>query len=186
MPEAAGRRALGAGRIRTELLDAVVAERLDGGPLPGLELDRATLGARVVAHGLRDAEGDELAWILNESPALRELPADLPEPARAALLRLGPPARVLPALWAACREKVRAEPAPAVALPLRPRDRLVALALACLGSPLGVVQATARFGGSVRVRLDSQLDAWVDAPGISPASSMGSSQVFGAVAGSKT
>ncbi|MHB0964214.1 MAG: N-acetylmuramoyl-L-alanine amidase family protein [Gemmatimonadaceae bacterium] len=35
--------------------------------------------------------------------------------------------------------------------------------------PGTVVQATARLGGSVRVRLDSQLDAWVDAPGISPA-----------------
>lgn len=35
--------------------------------------------------------------------------------------------------------------------------------------PGTVVQATARLGGSVRVRLDSQLDAWVDAPGTSPA-----------------
>lgn len=37
--------------------------------------------------------------------------------------------------------------------------------------PGTVVQATARLGGSVRVRLDSQLDAWVDAPGTSPAMS---------------
>ncbi len=35
--------------------------------------------------------------------------------------------------------------------------------------PGTVVQATARLGGSMRVRLDSQLDAWVDAPGTSPA-----------------
>ena len=35
--------------------------------------------------------------------------------------------------------------------------------------PGTVVQATARLGNAVRVRLDSQLDAWVDAPGISPA-----------------
>lgn len=34
--------------------------------------------------------------------------------------------------------------------------------------PGTVVQATARFGSSLRVRLDSQLDAWVDAPGIAP------------------
>ncbi len=39
--------------------------------------------------------------------------------------------------------------------------------------PGTVVQATARLGGSVRVRLDSQLDAWVDAPGTSPAISSG-------------
>ncbi|MBI5601259.1 MAG: N-acetylmuramoyl-L-alanine amidase [Gemmatimonadetes bacterium] len=35
--------------------------------------------------------------------------------------------------------------------------------------PGTVVQATARLGSSVRVRLDSQLDAWVEAPGTSPA-----------------
>ncbi|MFA6165853.1 MAG: N-acetylmuramoyl-L-alanine amidase [Gemmatimonadaceae bacterium] len=44
--------------------------------------------------------------------------------------------------------------------------------------PGTVVQATARLGGSVRVRLDSQLDAWVESPGISPAvSSAGESDV---------
>ncbi|MBA4071248.1 MAG: hypothetical protein C0497_05335 [Gemmatimonas sp.] len=35
--------------------------------------------------------------------------------------------------------------------------------------PGTVVQATGRLGNSVRVRLDSQLDAWVDAPGIAAA-----------------
>ncbi|MDP1892383.1 MAG: hypothetical protein Q8K55_15965, partial [Gemmatimonadaceae bacterium] len=41
--------------------------------------------------------------------------------------------------------------------------------------PGTVMQATARLGNAVRVRLDSQLDAWVDASGISPATSNASS-----------
>ena len=98
---------------------------------------RFALWRAVVLHGIPEAAGRELAWILDETTALSRFRTDVPAGARAASAGLAEPdarpdveALAVHRLWNACLEAVsRADPppAPSTKMPVRHRDWLLAV-----------------------------------------------------------
>jgi uncharacterized protein YbcC (UPF0753/DUF2309 family) len=129
---------LASGRIRPKDVEALLLEQLGdratedvAGIGPRLDLWRA-----MVLHGIPDATGQELSWILEETEVLSRFRDDVPASARSASLglrerngRAGDERRAVRRLWRACLEAVsRAEAPPATPLetPVRHRDWLLA------------------------------------------------------------
>jgi uncharacterized protein YbcC (UPF0753/DUF2309 family) len=136
---------LASGRIRPKDVDALLAEQLGAtatqdvaGVGPRLDLWRA-----VVLHGIPDAEGHELAWVLSETEMLARFRTDVPASARAASIGMRELAdrayderEAVHRLWNACIEAARrasaeqsrgadASDLPAQEIPVRHRDWLL-------------------------------------------------------------
>ena len=130
---------LASGRIRPRDVEALLLEQLGARATE----DVAGVGSRldlwraVVLHGIPDATGRELSWILEETEASSRFRTDVPASARAALLalrelndRVPDERQAVHRLWNACLEAVRradALPVPAVETPVRHRDWLLAV-----------------------------------------------------------
>ncbi len=137
LSEARYREKLASGRILVSDVDALLREQLGergaanvAGIGPRLDLWRA-----VVLHGIPAARGRELAWILDETPALSTFRTDVPANARGVSIDMGDldrsrgeERRTVGRLWEACLEAVgRADP-PAISRrepPVRHRDWLL-------------------------------------------------------------
>src|SRR5579871_4457648 len=136
LAEARYRAKLASGRILARDVEALIREHLGA----DAEVDIAGAGSRfdlwraIVLHGIPDARGRELSWMLEETPALSRFRSDLPAAARAALADLGDPGdrarderRSIRRLWDACVDAARrAHPlsAPSSVAPVRHRDWL--------------------------------------------------------------
>jgi uncharacterized protein len=134
LAESRYREKLASGRIRASDVEALLADHLGAdaaeeiaGVGPRLELWRA-----VVLHGIPEAAGRELSWMLEETDALARFRTDVPAGAR---LR-DPDASAdeeraaVRWLWHACLDAVRrADPPlrPPQEMPVRPRDWLLAV-----------------------------------------------------------
>jgi uncharacterized protein YbcC (UPF0753/DUF2309 family) len=134
LPESRYRDKLASGRILAGDVDALLREQLGprgAGDIAGAA-SRLDLWRAVVLHGIPAAAGRELAWILEETPALSRFRTDLPAQARAAsavLRETDGPAReeqrAVRRLWQACLEAAglaAPPPAAAPAAPVRHRD----------------------------------------------------------------
>ena len=139
LPELRYREKLASGRIRVRDVEALLLERLGAAgatrvPGAGSRLD---LWRAVVLHGIPAAAGHELAWILEETPALSCFRTDVPADARSAWAalqevddRAAEERRAVQRLWRACVEAVRRSgeaPAPEAERPVRHRDWLRAV-----------------------------------------------------------
>jgi uncharacterized protein YbcC (UPF0753/DUF2309 family) len=129
---------LASGRIRPRDVDALLVEQLGASAAE----DVAGVGSRldlwraVVLHGIPDAAGRELSWILEETSALTRFRTDVPASARSALTvlrdqsdRVEDEPQTVHRLWDACLEAVRRAGSPlsrAQDTPVRHRDWLVA------------------------------------------------------------
>ena len=129
---------LASGRILAKDVEALLRAQLGArgagdvaGVGPRFELWRA-----VVLHGIPEADGRELSWILEETEALSQFRTDVPADARSALATLseagdrGGERRAVRGLWDACLNAVgraRESPAPMAATPVRHRDWLLAV-----------------------------------------------------------
>jgi uncharacterized protein YbcC (UPF0753/DUF2309 family) len=139
LSESRYRQKLTSGRIRVRDVEAVLVERLgDAGAA-----DIAGAGSRhdlwraVVLHGIPAATGRELAWMLEETPALARFRSDVPADARSAWAalqevddRAGEERRAVQRLWHACVETIRRAGAPAppdIPEPVRHRDWLLTI-----------------------------------------------------------
>jgi uncharacterized protein YbcC (UPF0753/DUF2309 family) len=130
---------LASGRILPRDVEALLHERLGAAGAS----DVAGVGSRfhlwraVVLHGIPEATGQELSWILEETAALSRFRTDVPASARStsAVLsesddRADEEERAVRRLWKACLEAVgRAEESPAAPTdtPVRHRDLLQAV-----------------------------------------------------------
>lgn len=125
---------LASGRIRAKDVEALIAAQLgatSAGEVAGVA-SRLELWRAVVLHGVPEAAGRELAWILDETPASSRFRTDLPADARSARAALDDmdgrataERRAVRRLWSACIEAVeRAGEAPRRPLvsPVRHRD----------------------------------------------------------------
>lgn len=129
---------LASGRIRATDVEALLKEQLEPGGAHDVAgvVSRFDLWRAVVLHGIPSAAGRELAWILEETPALSQFRTDVPASARSASAEMSDPdrsideeRRAVHRLWTACLQAVdRAgtSPAAATALPVRHRDWLLA------------------------------------------------------------
>jgi uncharacterized protein YbcC (UPF0753/DUF2309 family) len=137
LPESRYRDKLASGRILAGDVQTLIDEELGARGAEGVAgiASRRDLWRFVVLHGIPPATGTELAWVLDETPALSRLRPDLPASARAAWTDLGEPGdhadqeRVVRRLWTACVDAVRRTEAPALpvaTLPVRHRDWLLA------------------------------------------------------------
>ena len=84
------RQKLASGRIRVRDVEAVLVDRLDDAGAANIagSGSRFDLWRAIVLHGIPAATGRELAWILEETPALSRFRTDLPADARSALAAL--------------------------------------------------------------------------------------------------
>jgi uncharacterized protein len=139
LAESRYRQKLASGRIRPRDVDALLLEHLGGRATE----DVAGVGSRldlwrsVVLHGIPDATGQELSWILEETEALSRFRTDVPASARSALIALrelndlfDDERQAVRRLWNACLGAVRradTPPTPAVETPVRHRDWLLAV-----------------------------------------------------------
>ncbi len=126
LAEDAYRAALRAGRIHERDLDAMIADELGARGAERLlgRLTRRELWRRVLIHGVPEASGIELAWILRETDALERPRDDLPIDARS--LARGTD---LERLFRVCQEAVaRSGCAPQAPFSRRARLRDVVLA----------------------------------------------------------
>src|SRR5688572_2914099 len=130
---------LASGRVRPRDVETVLLEQLG----PRAEEQVADVGSRlelwraIALHGIPEAMGRELSWILEETDALSRFRTDLPAGARSALLvlreagdRVEDERQAVHRLWRSCLHAVRraeAPPAPAVDTPVRHRDWLLAV-----------------------------------------------------------
>jgi uncharacterized protein YbcC (UPF0753/DUF2309 family) len=133
------RQKLASGRILAGDVAALLEEQLGqrGATDVAGAGSRLDLWRAIVLHGIPAATGRELAWILEETPALSRFRTDVPANARSAAAVLselddhsGEEQRAVRRLWHACLEAVgRAEapPAAATAPPVRHRDWLFAV-----------------------------------------------------------
>ena len=107
------REKLASGRILARDVDALLHAQLGAtatAEVPGVG-SRFGLWRALVLHGIPDAEGRELSWILEETDALSRFRTDVPAAARAATIgglddRAGE-AHAVHRLWNACVEAVR-------------------------------------------------------------------------------
>jgi uncharacterized protein YbcC (UPF0753/DUF2309 family) len=129
---------LASGRIRPRDVEALLREQLGA----SASEDVAGVGSRleiwrsVVLHGIPDATGRELSWILEETEALSRFRTDVPASARSAWValrelndRVDDEREAVHRLWTACLAAVRraddTSPVPAVETPVRHRDWLL-------------------------------------------------------------
>jgi uncharacterized protein YbcC (UPF0753/DUF2309 family) len=130
---------LASGRIRAQDVKTLLAEQLGaraGDDVAGVTT-RLDLWLAIVLHGFPAATGRELAWILEETPALSRYRTDVPAYARAAVAALSEldgrateERLAVRRLWRACIDAVgRASepPRPPRATPVRHRDWLRAV-----------------------------------------------------------
>jgi hypothetical protein len=129
---------LASGRIRPRDVETLLLEQLG----TGAAADVAGVGSRlelwraVVLHGIPDATGRELSWILDETEALSRFRTDVPASARSALAalrevheRVDDEPQAVRRLWNVCLAAVgRADPSPVPlqVAPVRHRDCLLA------------------------------------------------------------
>ena len=137
LSESRYRQKLASGRIRVRDVEAVLVERLGdgGGAIIAGAGSRLELWRAIVLHGIPAATGRELAWILEETPALSRFRTDVPADARSAWAalqdvddRAAEERRAVRRIWRACIEATRrasAAPPPARADPVRHRDWLL-------------------------------------------------------------
>jgi uncharacterized protein YbcC (UPF0753/DUF2309 family) len=130
---------LASGRIRPKDVEAVLLEDLGAGAADDVAGagSRLDLWRALVLHGIPDALGRELTWILEETEALSRFRTDLPASARAAFValreasdRVEDERQAVRRLWTACLEAVRGAdplPVPSVPAPVRHRDWLLAV-----------------------------------------------------------
>ena len=139
LAESRYRQKLASGRIRPRDVEALLLEQMGTRALE----DVAGVGPRldiwrsVVVHGIPDATGPELSWILEETDALSQFRTDVPASARSALAalrelsdRVDDERQAVRRLWNACLQAVRCAdtpPAPALETPVRHRDWLLAV-----------------------------------------------------------
>jgi uncharacterized protein YbcC (UPF0753/DUF2309 family) len=130
---------LASGRIRPRDVETILLEQLG----TSAEEKVADVGSRldlwraIALHGIPEAMGRELAWILEETDALSRFRTDVPAGARSALLvlreagdRVEDERQAVHRLWRSCLHAVRraeAPPALAVDTPVRHRDWLLAV-----------------------------------------------------------
>jgi hypothetical protein len=148
LDESRYRQKLASGRLRARDVDALLREELRASaarPVANVGT-RLDLWQAAVLHGIPDAAGHELSWILEETPALSRFRKDVPEAARAALTALVDPengaagcqaggdgrdeGRAVRRLWTACVAAAARADEPARAardLPVRHRDWLLAV-----------------------------------------------------------
>ncbi|HEY6214129.1 MAG TPA: DUF2309 domain-containing protein, partial [Vicinamibacterales bacterium] len=139
LPESRYREKLASGRILAKDVDALLREQLGargtedvGGVAPRLDLWRA-----VVLHGIPDACGRELTWILEETDALSRFRTDLPATARSAATtlsetedRVNEERGAVQRLWSACLgaiARAATPPRPRPRMPVRHRDLILAV-----------------------------------------------------------
>jgi uncharacterized protein len=104
---------LTSGRILARDVEALLQEQL--GERAAKDIagagSRYDLWRALVLHGIPEAEGQELSWILEETPALSRFRTDLPANARSALndedRRVREERTAVRRLWTACLEAVR-------------------------------------------------------------------------------
>lgn len=137
LSEARLREKLASGRIRARDVEALLVEQL--GETAGRDV--AGVGSRLevwralVLYGIPPAAGRELAWILDETPALARFRTDVPAPPWSAAEiapegRAAEERRAVRRLWRACLDAVRrapAPPSPAAPAPVRHADWLRAV-----------------------------------------------------------
>src|SRR5262249_31621480 len=122
---------LTSGRILARDVEALLQEQL--GERAGKDIagagSRYDLWRALVLHGIPEAKGQELSWILEETPALSRFRTDLPANARSALndecRRVREERTAVRRLWTACLEAVRRAGDASVTpidLPVRHRD----------------------------------------------------------------
>src|SRR5438093_4991275 len=125
---------LASGRILARDVEALLHEQLG----ERSERDVAGVGTRfdlwraVVLHGIPEAKGRELSWLLEETPVLSRFRRDLPATARSAVYvlseendRASEEHKALRRLWSACVKAVRRAgepPVTPVVIPVRHRD----------------------------------------------------------------
>lgn len=108
------------GRILDEDIDDTLGREPDAEILPG-KLTRRQLRRVMLIPGVRRVNGINISWQIEEGDWLEAFRHDLPEEAAQALLNDTPQQ-----LWEVCLERVRPQPAPQPARPVRPRDALLA------------------------------------------------------------
>jgi uncharacterized protein YbcC (UPF0753/DUF2309 family) len=140
LPESRYRTKLASGRILPRDVEALLHEQLGAAGAKDLAGagSRFQLWRAVVLHGIPEATGQELSWILEETAALSRFRTDVPANARSALAvlsetddRAAEEERAVRRLWSACVEAVsragESPPAPPRATPVRHRDLLRAV-----------------------------------------------------------
>ena len=129
---------LASGRIRAKDVEALILEYL--GPRSAENVagigSRLDLWRAVVLHGIPEAMGQELSWILEETEVLSRFRDDVPASARSASLalgelngRVGDERRAVRRLWQSSLDAVRSADAPPrlpLEAPVRHRDWLLA------------------------------------------------------------
>ena len=130
---------LASGRIRAKDVERLLVEQLGEGAAENVAgvASRRDLWSAVVLHGIPEAAGPELSWILDESDALVRFRVDVPASARSASAavremddRADAERQAVLRLWHACLEAVDradAPPPPVQNTAIRHRDWLVAV-----------------------------------------------------------
>jgi uncharacterized protein YbcC (UPF0753/DUF2309 family) len=130
---------LASGRIRPRDVDALLVDHLGVSAAEDVAgvASRTDLWRAVVLHGIPDAAGWELSWILEETETLSRFRSDLPASARAVLAALRESTDredderlAVRQLWRACLEAAGRAGAPIVSAaeaPVRHRDWLLAV-----------------------------------------------------------
>jgi uncharacterized protein YbcC (UPF0753/DUF2309 family) len=116
LAEARYREELARGRFGLAELERVVDDELcdRGAHRVASLVSRRALRLTLLAHGVPDARGDALAWLLEEAGALERLRADVPPEARERFLAANvAEAPLLKALWARCVALAERAPRPA-------------------------------------------------------------------------
>jgi hypothetical protein len=132
LAESRYREKLASGRIRSRDVEALLREQRGSGAdvdVAGVA-SRLDLWSAVVLHGIPDAAGRELSWVLEETDALARFRRDVPAGARELNDRVGDERRGVRRLWDACLTAVRRADAlspSAVEMPVRHRDWLLAV-----------------------------------------------------------
>ncbi len=107
-------------RIHAEDIDDVLNRQPDAEILPGT-LTRRQLRRAMLIPGVRRVNGINVSWQIEEGDWLTSFREDL---SMAAADMLG--ADTPKALWDACLERVKSQPAPVAGKPIRPRDAVLA------------------------------------------------------------
>jgi uncharacterized protein YbcC (UPF0753/DUF2309 family) len=130
---------LASGRIRAKDVERLLVEQLGASAAHNVAgvASRLDLWSAVVLHGIPEAAGPELSWMLDESDALVRFRTDVPASARSASIaacelddRSDDERQAVRRLWQACVEAARradAPPPPAQETPVRHRDWLLAI-----------------------------------------------------------
>jgi hypothetical protein len=130
---------LASGRIRPRDVDALLLEYLGARAAQDVAGvgSRSDLWRAVVLHGIPDAKGRELSWILEETEVSSRFRTDVPASARSGVIALRESSdrvddewQAVHRLWNACLEAVRhadTPPVPKVKEPVRHRDWLLAV-----------------------------------------------------------